>query len=297
MECGRCGMRFQYPSHLRRHLKRATPCPPEKSLMGQKILLEKLDKSITKQFVCHQCGTSYSYQKSLNRHVKECSKSIIFDTLLELKEEMKMMRQHLVAAPAPNATSTTAINSQNVFNGAVSTINNNNNTTVNAPTYNIRAWDPRNIDVEALDKAQSEVQNNLINHAFLHKYQAEALMANYMKLDPPINYVFYAPTKSPKDVRVFDGTAFRKPENPEELLDASRRAFHEIIMFRARTDEDALRYACDYYDKDFEAHKAYLEQSYAAPLEGSCERIMDKLHQVSPQIKKAIDAEKIHVDL
>lgn len=220
---------------------------------------------------------------------------------MELKEEVKMMRQQLVAAPAPNTATTAptaaavAGGQRNVFNGGLGTVN-NNNTTVNAPTYNIRAWDPNNIDVEALDAAHKETQNNHINHAFLYKYQAQALMTKYMALDPPGNYFFYAPTKSIEDIRVFDGTAFRKPEDPSEALDAGLRAFHEVIMFRARTDEHALRYTCDYYEKDFDTQKAFMEQAAAGLLEGSRENILDKLHQVSPQIKQAIEAEHIQVE-
>jgi hypothetical protein len=172
----------------------------------------------------------------------------------------------------------------------------NNNTTINAPTYSIRAWDPKNIDVGALDGAIKETQNNHINHAFIYKYQAEALMAKYMEMTPPINYVFYAPTKRIEDVRIFDGTAFRKLDDPGAALDASRKAFHEIIMFRARTDEEALKYACEYYEKDFDTHKAYMEAAAKGQLAGANERMLDRLHEASPQVKQAIDAEKIRVE-
>lgn len=297
MECGRCGVSFRYKSHLERHLRKEMPCPPTKSLMGQKILLEKLEKATRKPFACSRCKASYSHQKSLNRHMKECTKEALLAKILEsnqeLHERLDRLQQQLVAAPAQGSVPSATINSQNIVGGVNNTMN---NTTVNAPTYNIRAWDPNNIDVEALDAVHKETQNNPINHAFLYKYQAEALMAKYMELDPPGNYFFYAPTKSIEDIRVFDGTAFRKPEDPREALDAGRRAFHEVIMFRARTNEDALRYTCDYYEKDFDTQKAYLEQAAMAPLVGSHENIIDKLHQASPQIKQAIEAEHIQVE-
>lgn len=297
MECERCGLKFTRKSHLERHLKRVTPCEATKSLAGPKILLEKLEKSSRKKFVCPGCSRTYDYSSNLNRHKRDCKSIILLTQVLKNQEalarEFQEMKMQMAPAAGGQAASAVAGSQQYNFIGGLGTVN---NTTVNAPTYNIRAWDPQNIDVGALDGAREETQNNLINHAFLHKYQAETLMASYMDVDPPTNYIFYAPTKRIEDVRVFDGTAFRKLENPTEVLEASRLAFHEIIMFRARTDESALRYTCDYYDKDFETHKEYLESTAKKPLEGSSERMLDKLHRVSPNVKKVIDAERINVD-
>lgn len=296
MECGRCGNTFQYKSQLLRHLSRATSCPPRKSIVTPKVLIEKLERAAQKAYRCPACSRSYAYPSNLIRHKRSCERLLAQAEVVELRKGQKELERKIDALTMQLAATSMTVspspagitNAGIVYGNAINTTNN-----IDARrTYNIRAWDPHNIDFQALDKLDNE--HNLINKAFLARNQAEVLLDSYIKMDPPTNYSIYALSKSIDGVRVFDGQAFRKPDDPEGLLETGYQNCWRAIKHRLDTNESALRQAAEYYDRDFDIQKERLLSSEKKS--DRLEMILDKICRASPEIKKVIDADSIAVD-
>jgi len=66
--CGRCGKDFVYPTKLRRHQKRKTPCAPilEKEDLPDKV---QEDPDLGKK-KCRFCGRAFSSYSAMRRHVR-----------------------------------------------------------------------------------------------------------------------------------------------------------------------------------------------------------------------------------
>ena len=62
-----------------------TPCEAIKSLIGPKILLEKLEKASKKKFACPGCSRTYDYSSNLNRHKRDCKSIILLTQVLKTK--------------------------------------------------------------------------------------------------------------------------------------------------------------------------------------------------------------------
>lgn len=63
--CPRCGQAFAYPSGLRKHKERVTPCAP---ILSEEDLTEK---DLQKPYKCDHCGIRFTCASSLSRHKKE----------------------------------------------------------------------------------------------------------------------------------------------------------------------------------------------------------------------------------
>lgn len=70
--CPQCGKRFAFPSRLKKHMERKTPCAP---------LLNPTENEVTappaasgRQYSCEYCGRSYAHQSNLSRHRKRSCK-------------------------------------------------------------------------------------------------------------------------------------------------------------------------------------------------------------------------------
>lgn len=292
--CIRCGEAFTRKSDLRRHLTRSQACPPLNSHTGPKRLLERLDAAQQKPFTCPHCGRRYSHATSLCRHTRACFGAFQTNAIAALSEKLDGITARLDQLTTAQTNATTNIGSIGSI-GGISVVNNNSTNIDAHRTYNIRAWDPQNFDFEALSECDS--LNSPMHRYFPARDPVEALLAFYMRRDPPENYSAYAVSDRPEDIRFFDGEKYARVENPQRLLDDGYQAMAEAFIKQVVTREAEFN---DQYvvqggqPEEFERQKGRLLA--ARDKADRIEVMMIKLSRMAPAIKKVIDDEQIPVE-
>jgi len=81
--CEKCGKEFKYPSYLREHQRRKTPCA--------KIVARPTEKG--KGVICEYCNRAYTTERSLSRHVKEACR--IAPNARNGEEGLKVLYNHV----------------------------------------------------------------------------------------------------------------------------------------------------------------------------------------------------------
>lgn len=125
--CAKCGKKFQYPSTLKAHQQRKTPCQP------------KIDNPVGK-YVCKHCGRSFAFESGLYKHlgqsckVAKAAKTAPLEPQLmnpqQVEEIVKKVMTQMTLTTQPPAPPAIVI---------PQTVNNNINTVINQQ-INIHPW-------------------------------------------------------------------------------------------------------------------------------------------------------------
>lgn len=91
--CSKCGQAFRYPSHLKRHLQRKTPC--DRILRATDLT----SSDLAKPFICPHCGRRFGHQSNLSHHVRHSCKAsevpvvTVESQLAALQLEVEVLKQ------------------------------------------------------------------------------------------------------------------------------------------------------------------------------------------------------------
>jgi hypothetical protein len=166
---------------------------------------------------------------------------------------------------------------------------------INSNTFNVypvRPWDPTGVDFEAL----SEGMSAYLAQAFAAKHQVEKLMYIHLKHKPPQNYAVYLPEGGLEQARFFDGTSYKKVEDPErELGKLYGTCFQGLDAYsldpRSRADID---FWCGLSDTNYDQQRQLL--SRAPTKDDRSEIICAKLRSCAPAIKEFIEQHNLVVE-
>jgi hypothetical protein len=91
--CYKCGQVFRYPSHLKRHVQRKTPC--DRVVRATDLTSEDL----AKPFICPHCRRHFGHQSNLSHHIRHSCKASEVPTgtveaqLAALQLEVEVLKQ------------------------------------------------------------------------------------------------------------------------------------------------------------------------------------------------------------
>jgi hypothetical protein len=110
--CSTCGAVFQFPSGLKRHAARKTPCGP--------AFQKKTQESAEKTFPCAHCGRAFGHASNLSEHKKKsCPALRAKPASLELpanavlEKKIEALRQELLALRSAVVPATQIVNQDN----------------------------------------------------------------------------------------------------------------------------------------------------------------------------------------
>lgn len=208
--CRQCGRHFDFPSQLRRHEQRKTPC--------SKVLAAPQSAAS----VCHYCGRSFATRQGLYQHTKHHCRAAKLQitaptergpTVQELAEEIHHLKLQLAAvvpAARPNVAAQIGIAQQQVGEnrGQINIGNNNQQIVINVFTEEkIDHIDGPRIKAILDDALQGPGESTQKALTALMR----AAMLIYSDPDHPENMTCYLPNKKHREealIHTVDGWAF-----------------------------------------------------------------------------------------
>lgn len=288
--CRRCGASFSREAHLIRHLEKKVVCPPTKSLLDRTYLIKEQIRSTQKKYPCGFCSKSFIHESNKYRHRKTCTAYQTQRRYLEsqkdqdvqiaaMKKEMeklaKGMEALLEAKSAAPAPTTNLVNGSMAIGGNV----NHNNNTMNV--YPIAPWDPEHIDFTPL---REDYVMAAYEKAFVSNSPVETLMYLHMGLKPPRNHFVYMPSDKLEDARFFDGTSYKRVEDPRAEFKKGYDVYHRELLGFMDARESDLRQGCYYADADFDAKR---ESLLAAADKANCaEAVAARLSRRATEVRR-----------
>ena len=194
--CQKCGKQFKYPSHLKAHLQRKTPCGPDPKPVNTAEI----------GAACQHCGKSLATDYSMRRHIKEYCKyaptnkqteSLRDETIMSRLEEQDKKLQKMTKLMETMIDNVGTVTTKVYINGNV---NNIHNTILYYHSFGEE--DHKHITAEYVENLLRENarQGNAIEGA--HKVMIEMAQSIYSNPDVPENLTSFAPNDKFSDALV-----------------------------------------------------------------------------------------------
>jgi hypothetical protein len=215
----------------------------------------------------------FSHDTNRYRHKKVCKALQDKGRIDRLEKEIGRLTQSMekLSSAAPIRAITN--------NGVVMVDSSMTNNTMNV--YPIAPWDPEHIDFTPL---REDYVMAAYEKAFVSNSPVETLMYLHMGLKPPRNHFVYLPSDKLEDARFFDGTSYKRVEDPRAEFKKGYDVYHRELLGFMDARESDLRQGCYYADADFDAKK---ESLLAAADKANCaEAVAARLSRRATEVQR-----------
>jgi hypothetical protein len=222
-------------------------------------LIEKLDALIKGnwKYKCEYCGKTFKTSQYKYQHKQRCKEKLVEcekDDFTQLKNEVKMLREHIINNPLSNGKTMHNNTNTNKNNQNSNNNNNNSNNVVNQVVINVKSFGQENLSYIEKDK-------DFLTSCLMSR-DIKSLIENIHcdKNHPENHNVRIKSTKQELMETFVDGGWIISDQ--EETLDELMNKGYRVLKFHSHRNKNDIKAECDDDDDEYDSLMNWLENVY-----------------------------------